>query len=326
MELENLIQFIEKHDNAENFINFHVPELCKNEDCILGVDEAGRGPVLGLPRFFFIFIPSEIIIFTGPMVYGIAFCPNSKQALLKDLGFADSKQLSEKEREEIFVAMKANEDARNSIGWATEAISPNVISSSMLRRVKRSLNEVSMDSAIGLINLAIEKGAQITEVYVDTVGPPEKYQAKLKALFPDFKIVVAKKADSTYPIVSAASICAKVTRDHCLKVWKFREGIEVSEVGFGSGYPNDPATKAFLTNIEPLFGFPRIVRFSWSTAGTALEKRAFDVVFEEEEPEPKKRAVKSKKVTEFFKSDENAVKKERNKFFKEKSLAIVTEF
>lgn len=47
-----------------------------------------------------------------------------------------------------------------------------------------------MNSAIGLIKKAAEDGVNITEVYVDTVGPPEKYQAKLTEIFPNYKITV----------------------------------------------------------------------------------------------------------------------------------------
>jgi ribonuclease H2 subunit A len=62
---------------------------------------------------------------------------------------------------------------------------------------------------------------------------------------PDFEIVVESKADSTYPVVSAASICAKVTRDKVLAEWNFLEKREFSNV-FGCGYPSDPKTKAWL--------------------------------------------------------------------------------
>lgn len=220
------------------------------------------------------------------MVYGIAFCPLSKADNLKTLGCADSKQLTEVERERIFEDLLTKEYASSTVGWAIDVISPNYISNKMLSRVKVSLNEISMDSAIGLVNKAIDAGVNIAEVYVDTVGPPEKYQAKLAALFPDFQITVAKKADSTYPIVSAASICAKVARDQSLKYWKFPEGLTTTSDEFGSGYPNDPKTKAFLEkNVDQVFGFPRIVRFSWSTAVNVLTRKAYQMDFPDVEEE-----------------------------------------
>lgn len=186
----------------------------------------------------------------------------------------------------------------------------------MLKRTKYSLNEVSMDSAIGLINTAIELGVNIAEIYVDTVGPPEKYQAKLSALFPDFQITVAKKADSTYPIVSAASICAKVTRDHALKVWNFAEGLDKTYKNFGSGYPNDPKTVTFMQeSTDYYFGFPRIVRFSWSTAEKVLDKLTCPVTFEDGNEKPKA----GRSIKKFFKG-ENGGKIERSDFFKERFL------
>uniref|UniRef100_A0A182W7K2 Ribonuclease n=1 Tax=Anopheles minimus TaxID=112268 RepID=A0A182W7K2_9DIPT len=307
--LESLGPYILEQDNAKNFVYVSdIPQLCKDEPCMLGVDEAGRGPVL------------------GPMVYGIAFCPLSKKDILKQLGFADSKQLTEEKRDEIFDAMNRKDYAVEALGWAVEAISPNVISMSMLRRTKHSLNEVSMDSAIGLINAAIEAGVNIAEVYVDTVGPPEKYQAKLKAIFPKFKITVAKKADSTYPIVSAASIAAKVTRDHALKVWKFRERPNEADNTFGSGYPGDPTTKQFLGDIDLVFGFPRLVRFSWSTAGKALEKKAYDMEFEEEEDIKgnQKATYGSEKLSKYFSASKNENRK-RYEYFRDRCLEHVAE-
>lgn len=168
------------------------------------------------------------------MVYGSAFCPINEQSILVQLECADSKALNEEKRNDIFSNICKSSKV---MGWAVEIISPNKICNSMLSRTKYSLNQVSMDAAIGLIRAAIKAGVKIEHIFVDTVGKPEKYQDYLKNIFPSYEITVAKKADSTYPIVSAASICAKVTRDHSLKVWNFQEELDLSAKNFGSGYP-----------------------------------------------------------------------------------------
>ena len=160
---------------------------------------------------------------------------------MKTIGCADSKTLTEEQRENLFKKLDSLNDF---VGWAVEIISPNAICNSMFKRMKHSLNEVSHDSAIGLIRKALSVNANITSVFVDTVGPPEKYQAKLSALFPDIKITVSKKADSLFPVVSAASICAKVARDKALSDWQFKEKHfqnlkpeNKDKSIWGSGYP-----------------------------------------------------------------------------------------
>jgi ribonuclease H2 subunit A len=135
------------------------------------------------------------------MVYGTAFYSLKLKEQMSKMEFADSKQLSEKERDKLFE--KINE-IKDKLGWIVNILSPNLISNSMLKRSKYNLNELSHDTAIGLIKRVQDSGVLIKEIYVDTVGPPEKYEQKLKKLFPAIKIKVAKKADSLYPVVSAA--------------------------------------------------------------------------------------------------------------------------
>lgn len=97
---------------------------------------------------------------------------------------------------------------------------------------------------------------------------------------PNVSFVVSEKADSKFPIVGAASICAKVTRDNIIRDEKIRERIPEIEQGLGSGYPSDPATKRWLQAIfDPVFGFPSNVRFSWSTIDNIFAERGLKVKF-----------------------------------------------
>ncbi|KAL4231037.1 Ribonuclease H2 subunit A [Mactra antiquata] len=254
-------------DNTKNcLLESEVPPLCKTEPCWLGIDEAGRGPVL------------------GPMVYGTSYSPISKKKELEDLKFADSKTLTEEQRESIFE--KLNE-AKEIIGWMVEILSPTYISNSMLRRSKYNLNALSHDCAIGLIQKVLDRGVNVAEIYVDTVGDPGKYQDKLSNLFPGIDITVAKKADADYQIVGAASICAKVARDKAVKNWTFIEDIQY-DGNYGSGYPSDPNTKRFMAeSLDKVFGFPQFVRFSWSTADKIVQKDGVKFIWEDDEEEDK---------------------------------------
>ncbi|GFQ07254.1 ribonuclease h2 subunit a, partial [Phtheirospermum japonicum] len=117
-------------------------------------------------------------------------------------------------------------------------------------------------------------------IYLDTVGDAKKYQIKLFERFPNIKFVVAKKADSLYPVVSGASIVSKVLVTISLQDWVLDETEENLHRNFGSGYPGDPQTKAWLKDHQhPVFGFSTLVRFSWGTC-TAYYKDFIEVLWE----------------------------------------------
>lgn len=240
------------------------------EPCIVGIDEAGRGPVL------------------GPMIYTAAYCAKSKVPELNALGADDSKQLSEEQR----VKLRKKLDSAPFLSSVTTVLSAQELSEKMLRRAKYNLNLISHDTALQLVENILAQGVNVTEVFVDTVGDPSRYAAKFKDRFPALeKVVVAKKADSTYRIVGAASIVAKTTRDHHIRKWIFPEqersahfaatdqNLSVALVGpTGSGYPSDPTTKAWMeSNCDFIFGFPSLVRFSWGTARLLMLKKSVAV-------------------------------------------------
>jgi ribonuclease H2 subunit A len=117
----------------------------------------------------------------------------------------DSKTLTAEQRSDLFNTI-INEAGW--LGWAVNSLSPQDISEGMLRkfgcylyRFKYNLNAMAHDATIQLIQAVLAQGVNVSTAYIDTVGPPEKYQEKLQALFPSISITVRKKADSLFPIV-----------------------------------------------------------------------------------------------------------------------------
>ncbi|KAH8178280.1 ribonuclease HII domain-containing protein [Sarocladium implicatum] len=260
--------------------------------CCLGVDEAGRGPVL------------------GPMVYGVFYLPMplSDPLLRETHHFDDSKVLTPAVRSDLMRKLcTPSTDLESQCGWATKSLSARDIGANMLKPAGiYNLNAQAMDATVELIRGVYDRGVNIQEIYVDTVGPPATYQAKLQRFFPTAKITVAKKADSLYPCVSAASVCAKVTRDAALEVlYKARgdvssaaeNGEEEEGMAWGSGYPSDARCTSWMrSNMHPVFGWGAECRFSWGTAKEMLEGKGNGVKVDwpvEEDPD-------TARLTDFF--------------------------
>ncbi|KAF2471296.1 uncharacterized protein BDR25DRAFT_285809 [Lindgomyces ingoldianus] len=268
-----------------------------SKECVLGVDEAGRGPVL------------------GPMVYALLYLPiELQQSLLADTHhFNDSKVLTPQVRSSLMRKLCTRDtDLHASCGWATRLLSARDISANMLAPNQYNLNAQAMDATIALIKEVLAKGVNVKEIYIDTIGRPETYQKKLERIWPTIQITVAKKADSLYPVVSAASVCAKVTRDAALDVCyePYQTSTEnedavatdaKGEIVWGSGYPSDARTSTWLkANMDPVFGWGSECRFSWSTAKELLEGKNADVNVEW----PAEDDGNGLRMTDFFKGED----------------------
>jgi ribonuclease H2 subunit A len=225
------------------------------------------------------------------MVYALYYLPTElQQSLLADTHhFDDSKVLTPEVRTNLMRKICTKDsDLHKVSGWATRTLSARDISAHMLQPASYNLNAQAMDATIDLINGVLAKGVNVKEIYIDTIGRPDVYQRRLEKIWPTISITVAKKADSLYPVVSAASVCAKVTRDAALDVCyepyqdataQQGEGARGhAHIAWGSGYPSDARTSTWLKqNIDPVFGWGNECRFSWGTAKELLEGKTPDV-------------------------------------------------
>jgi ribonuclease HII len=196
---------------------------------ILGIDEAGRGPVI------------------GPMVIAGYCIDEEKIELLKSLGVRDSKELTRKQREEIYDEIIKLTDKYKYI-----IIGPKTIDHYVY---KNRLNYLEFENMVKIIEEIKPNTVIIDSPLVNTKKVIEYIKNNLKI---NVEIIAENKADKNYPVVSAASIIAKVIRDK--EIDKIEKKININ---FGSGYPSDERTiKAIKENYEILKDY---IRESWMT-------------------------------------------------------------
>ncbi len=198
---------------------------------VLGIDEAGRGSLL------------------GPLVVGGFATSSATARRLADIGVRDSKLLSPERREEVYRRLA-------SLGRRLTVVLPPAM-------IDRHVRHGGLNALEARAFAQIVRRAGVPSVYADACDPiAERFGATVRRLSGVSARVVARhRADRTIPVVAAASIVAKVHRDRALA----RLRRQVGE-GVGSGYPSDERTREFVRALlrdgaEP----PGWVRRSWQT-------------------------------------------------------------
>ncbi len=204
---------------------------------LLGVDEAGRGPVI------------------GPMILAGVQCTEGQQEELDRSGFVDSKKMSPSSREEKRSWMEDRD-----LDLMTISFSARRINSTSLTELTRT----------GMIEL-IER-AEPDRVLFDAPGHPSSLPGFINSVKRNLNVSRTPSmtgepgADDRYPLVSAASVLAKTERDRAVRELREKYG------SLGSGYPSDPETRDFLRgHLSPDDPVRKHIRTRWSTFQNILE-------------------------------------------------------
>ncbi|MFX0096755.1 MAG: ribonuclease HII [Candidatus Hodarchaeota archaeon] len=205
---------------------------------ILGIDEAGRGPVF------------------GPMIVCGALIDESKLEQLPQIGVKDSKSIAPKKRIALSARIVEILD-----GHILLEISPREIDESV---EKNELNILEAKKMAELIEKLRPDIAYVDSPQIST----ERYTRRIReGLSFKPRIIAENYAETKYPIVAAASILAKVRRDQIINRIREKYG------DFGSGYPADEKTKKFLLHWYKKYkSFPEEVRKSWKTIRNIMRK------------------------------------------------------
>jgi ribonuclease HII len=199
---------------------------------ICGIDEAGRGSVI------------------GPLVIAGISIKKTNIKKLEEIGVKDSKALTKIKRKLLFDKILDISEFVCIYKIDCKTIDENVY--------QKKLNRLE-----GTIMSSIIKHLSADITYVDSCDINiDRFTNYLKSNLniknKNISIIAMHKADRIHPVVSAASIIAKVTRDREIQI------LEEIFQNIGSGYPSDKKTMFFIKKwIEEYKEFPSFVRKSW---------------------------------------------------------------
>jgi len=200
---------------------------------VAGVDEAGRG------------------CFIGPLVVAGASFEEDAIPQLVELGVKDSKKLTAAKRESLAPKIEAL-----ATGVRYFELQPRSIDAVVTRAVKlKKLNYLEAAAMANVIRVLAPD-----EAYVDAsdVDDGRYGETILRLLRVKPRMICEHKADFNYPVVSAASVLAKVRRDSIVAALREEYG------DFNSGYPSDAQAISWLREwYMEHRNFPPVVRQSW---------------------------------------------------------------
>ena len=203
----------------------------------IGIDDAGRGPLI------------------GPMILAGVLVTKEQEKMLKSKGVDDSKIIVHSTRIQLANIIKEN-SINHKIVKTTAIDIDNSLNSGT------NLNTLEAKKAAEIINSLNTKKEKINVIIDCPSVNTEAWQATLMSFIDhkeNLKVSCEHKADSNHTSAAAGSILAKVTREEEVSKLKKQFG------NMGSGYPSDPTTKAFLRENGEKYKDSGIFRKTWST-------------------------------------------------------------
>jgi ribonuclease HII len=218
----------------------------------------------------------------GPIVVSIVSVSKGKESRLSRIGVRDSKMLTRRKRNFLL-------DEIHAIAEEVKVYSINSNEINEAMRNKISINELE---ALNFARLIDSISVVPSRIYFDSPDVvPERFGLRIKLLskksiriegIPEsrkdriknpIKVISEHKADARYPVVSAASIVAKTTRDSEIEMIEENLGIDI-----GSGYPSDKYTiDAIKADLEKGSLSPYIRNY-WKTMGLIKQLKIDDFI------------------------------------------------